>query len=255
VILDISMPGAGGLAMSRDGALAFYHADGLGSITSLTDATGSAVAAYTRDAFGSSLQTAGSITNPFRYTGREWDAETGLYYYRARYYDPQIGRFISEDPIGLNGGLDLYAYVGNSPTNFDDPSGLYPGQLPPPPPGYNPSTWKTGQWDSEAWFVKDPDGNVWTAHPEDPSHWRHWDKQGSNGGGQTRWPPNSKKPRPNQKKLPPDRCQTDPNGNAPEWHPRSMWSPLIPFLPFPEAVPQFGIAPLRLPILEWGFAL
>jgi len=62
--------------------------------------------------------------NPFMFTGREYDSETGLYFYRARYYDPAIGRFISEDPIGFEGGdLNLYAYVRNNPVNFSDPTG------------------------------------------------------------------------------------------------------------------------------------
>lgn len=60
----------------------------------------------------------------YAFTGREWDPETGLYYYRARYYDPRIGRFISEDPIGFLGGWNFYAYVENQPTRFSDPSGL-----------------------------------------------------------------------------------------------------------------------------------
>ena len=61
----------------------------------------------------------------FGYTGREQDAETGLDYYRARYYDSAVGRFISEDPIGFGAGdANLYRYVGNSPTNYTDPSGL-----------------------------------------------------------------------------------------------------------------------------------
>jgi RHS repeat-associated protein len=61
------------------------------------------------------------------YTGREWDPETGLYYYRARYYDPKVGRFISEDPIGFEGDdPNLYAYVEDDPVNWIDPSGLIP---------------------------------------------------------------------------------------------------------------------------------
>lgn len=60
-------------------------------------------------------------------TGREWDKETGLYYYRARYYDPMEGRFISKDPIGFRGGdANLYGYVRNNPTNLTDPSGMVP---------------------------------------------------------------------------------------------------------------------------------
>jgi RHS repeat-associated protein len=58
------------------------------------------------------------------FTGREWDPEINLYYYRARYYDPKVGRFISEDPIGLTGGVNFYGYVGGQPTNAVDPFGL-----------------------------------------------------------------------------------------------------------------------------------
>jgi RHS repeat-associated protein len=60
--------------------------------------------------------------NPFQYTGREND-NTGLYYYRARYYSPELQRFISEDPIRFKGGLNFYAYVGNDPINITDPTG------------------------------------------------------------------------------------------------------------------------------------
>ena len=59
-------------------------------------------------------------------TGREWDAETNLYYYRARYYDPSGGRFISEDPIRFQGGINLYAYANDNPVRFLDPWGLAP---------------------------------------------------------------------------------------------------------------------------------
>ncbi len=75
-------------------------------------------------------------TRTHSYTASEFDSESGLYYYRARYYDPSAGRFLSEDPIELDGGVDFYVYVGNNPTNFVDPLGLYtvkPG-VPPPSP-------------------------------------------------------------------------------------------------------------------------
>ena len=65
--------------------------------------------------------------NPFQYTARDYDSETGLRYYRARFYDQNIGRFISEDPIGFSGGVDFYAYVRNSPVNLFDPMGLAEG--------------------------------------------------------------------------------------------------------------------------------
>ncbi|MCL4471289.1 MAG: RHS repeat-associated core domain-containing protein [Gammaproteobacteria bacterium] len=60
----------------------------------------------------------------YGYTGREPDV-TGLIYYRARYYDPTIGRFISRDPAGMPDGINQYAYVRNNPVNFTDPLGLY----------------------------------------------------------------------------------------------------------------------------------
>lgn len=82
----------------------------------------------TEDAWGN-LQ-AGSTTPGYAFTGREWDPETNLYYYRARYYDPKAGRFISEDPIGFGSGTIFYTYVENSPVNFTDPSGMV---LTPPP--------------------------------------------------------------------------------------------------------------------------
>jgi RHS repeat-associated protein len=64
--------------------------------------------------------------NNFRYTGREFDTETGLYYYRARYYDPQTGRFLSEDPFGFAGeDVNFYRFVGNRPTLLIDPSGHF----------------------------------------------------------------------------------------------------------------------------------
>jgi RHS repeat-associated protein len=69
-------------------------------------------------------QTAPALSPRFAYTGREWDGEIGLYFYRARYYDPMIGRFIGEDPVGfMAGDRNLYRYVRNSPTNFTDPFG------------------------------------------------------------------------------------------------------------------------------------
>lgn len=111
------------LAMSQAGTTAYYSADGLGTVTSLEDVSGSVAAAYTYDSFGNLTSTEPQLTNPFRYTGREWDQETNLYYYRARYYDPQIGRFISEDPINFGGGINFYSYVFQNPTNFKDPTG------------------------------------------------------------------------------------------------------------------------------------
>jgi uncharacterized protein RhaS with RHS repeats len=80
------------LAMLRSAATSYYHADGLGSITSLSNSAGSIANTYTFDSFGKLTASTGSLVNPFQYTARESDTETGLYYYRARYYDPSTGR-------------------------------------------------------------------------------------------------------------------------------------------------------------------
>jgi len=113
------------LAMLRNATTSYYHADGLGSVTSLSSAAGSIANTYTYDSFGKLTNSTGSLVNPFRYTARESDTETGLYYYRARYYDPVAGRFVSEDPLSLSVGLNFYKYVDNAPTLFNDPFGLW----------------------------------------------------------------------------------------------------------------------------------
>jgi RHS repeat-associated protein len=99
----------------------YYVADHLGSTIALTNDSGEMVEGIGYDSFGNST---GSSLTRYTYTGREFDPDTGLYYYRARFYDAQVGRFISEDPIALNGGLNLYTYVKNDPLRFVDPSGL-----------------------------------------------------------------------------------------------------------------------------------
>ena len=129
------------LAMLRSGATSYFHADGLGSVTSLSSSAGSIANTYTYDSFGKLTASTGSLVNPFQYTARESDTESGLYYYRARYYDPTAGRFISEDPNdqgSLYDNPNLYEYVENNPANWIDPLGLYtldPHQkIPPLPP-------------------------------------------------------------------------------------------------------------------------
>jgi len=100
-----------------------FLTDALGSTTALTDSTGTLQTQYTFEPFGNTTLSGAATTNSFAYTGRELDG-TGLYFNRARYYNPTLQRFISEDPIGFSGGdVDLYAYASNSPTNFIDPSG------------------------------------------------------------------------------------------------------------------------------------
>ena len=114
------------LAILQGSTTDYYQADGLGSITSLSNSSGANAQTYTYDSFGNLTASTGSLTNRYRYTGREFDSETGLYYYRARYYDPSAGRFVSEDPVQFGGGINFYAYVFNKPINFSDLSGLGP---------------------------------------------------------------------------------------------------------------------------------
>jgi RHS repeat-associated protein len=100
--------------------------DELGSTLGLADSSGTLQTQYTYEPFGNTTSTGTASTSAFQYTGRENDG-TGLYYYRARYYSPTLQRFISEDPLGFGGGdANLYAYTGNSPTDFTDPSGTCP---------------------------------------------------------------------------------------------------------------------------------
>ena len=102
----------------------YYHFDGLGSVVALSDSDGDAVQTYEYSAYG---QVAASdpefLTNPYMFTGRRFDLETGLYYYRARYYNPHIGRFMQTDPVGYDDGINWYLYCGNNPVSFVDPSG------------------------------------------------------------------------------------------------------------------------------------
>jgi RHS repeat-associated protein len=119
------------LAEVCPGGSSYYEADGLGSITSLSNSGGSVANTYTYDSFGNVTNFTGTISNPFRYAARESDPETGLNYNRARYYEPSNGRFMSEGPIRFMGGINFYAYVGNSPLDFVDPFGLCPPQNQP----------------------------------------------------------------------------------------------------------------------------
>lgn len=115
-----------------------YYAlkDQQNSVMALVDASGNIVESYAYDAYGHTtifdsngatnflLQSA--VGNRYMWQGRELDAKTGLYYFRARWYSPGTGRWLSKDPIGIGGGLNLYVFCGNNPVNFVDPSGQAP---------------------------------------------------------------------------------------------------------------------------------
>ncbi len=112
------------LQVLQSGTTSYYQSDALGSISSLSNSAGSLANTYTYDSYGKLTASSGTISNPFQYTGREFDSETGIYEYRARYYDQNVGRFVSEDPINFEGGIDFYAYTLNNPSNWIDPFGL-----------------------------------------------------------------------------------------------------------------------------------
>jgi RHS repeat-associated protein len=109
------------LAILRGGATSYYQQDGLGSVSSLSNPAGALANTYTYDSYGKMTASTGAVANPFKYTGREFDSETGLYYLRARYYDPVAGRFLNEDPLEVGADdLNFYAYVGNDPVDWVD---------------------------------------------------------------------------------------------------------------------------------------
>ena len=113
------------LEMRRGGQSSYFLADGQGSVVALTDAAAAVTHRYHYDAYGNVIEESGAaVENPFRFDGRPFDEATGLYDFRARWYDPRQGRFLSRDPLGRWDGPYLYAFVRNDPVNFFDPLGL-----------------------------------------------------------------------------------------------------------------------------------
>ena len=122
--------GAGMEAFRRGQELSYYHRDEQLSTVFVTDGHRNVQNSYQYDAFGMSLGTTEKLNNRIRYTGQQYDDVTGQYYLRARYYNPVAGRFMQED-VYQGDGLNLYAYCGNNPVVYDDPSGYERKACPP----------------------------------------------------------------------------------------------------------------------------
>jgi RHS repeat-associated protein len=119
--------GPGGLPLEQiaaDGTVTYFHADRLGSTRALTNASGLPVASYAYDPYGNVLSVTGQASTPLQYAGQYTDAETGLQYLRARYYDPATAQFVSRDPW-VSATRQAYAYAGSNPQNGTDPSGMW----------------------------------------------------------------------------------------------------------------------------------
>ena len=122
--------GAGMEAFRRGQELSYYHRDEQLSTVFVTDGQGEIRNSYQYDAFGIPLETTEQLNNRIRYTGQQYDELTEQYYLRARYYNPVAGRFMQED-VYQGDGLNLYAYCGNNPVVYDDPSGYARKACPP----------------------------------------------------------------------------------------------------------------------------
>ena len=109
------------------GVKTYVHQDKSGSVVAMSNASGAiAEGPYTYDPYGNCIVGGVAFSGgvAYKYTGRRYDPETGLYYYRARYYDPVHGRFMQTDPVGYAPDMNWYAYVGDDPTDKTDPTGL-----------------------------------------------------------------------------------------------------------------------------------
>lgn len=122
--------GAGMEAFRRGQELSYYHRDEQLSTVFVTDGQGEIRNSYQYDAFGIPLETTEQLNNRIRYTGQQYDELTEQYYLRARYYNPVAGRFMQED-VYQGDGLNLYAYCGNNPVVYYDPSGYKRKACPP----------------------------------------------------------------------------------------------------------------------------
>ncbi|WP_254211131.1 RHS repeat-associated core domain-containing protein [Burkholderia multivorans] len=198
----------GAAEVAQLAAIAYYHCDQIGTPQELTDEAGEVAWSARYKAWGEAKEVISEaarkagIRNPLRFQGQYFDHETGLHYSRYRYYDPRTGRFVSKDPIGLQGGLNVYQYAPN-PVEWVDPFGLakVPGGAGRKPHSTKPNQsakcpcrnkWEINRFDricggnvpgvGYAKYVRDPGTGMWwsedqTGHGN--SAWKVYDKNGA----------------------------------------------------------------------------
>jgi RHS repeat-associated protein len=132
-------------------AHSYYHSDGNGNITALVDTNGFIVAKYQYDPYGNLLGMAGPLAeaNTYRFSSKQWHANAGLYYYGFRYYEPNLQRWLNRDPIGESGGLNLFAFLENSPNNLVDPWGQSSSNPGGTAGSCTPEYWEIMKWLAE----------------------------------------------------------------------------------------------------------
>jgi len=160
--LSVTLEGAGGIGglLGRSHGYSagnwsthnFYHADGNGNITYLVNSSQGLAASYRYDPYGNTISSSGTLAsaNVYRFSSKEIHANSGLYYYGFRFYDPNTQRWLNHDPVQERGGLNLYGFVLNNPVNFDDPLGLDRNHNAPPSSDYifpKPPPPDDGPWD------------------------------------------------------------------------------------------------------------
>jgi len=111
------------IEVAESNAVYYYHYDALGSVVALSDSSGDTVQTYEYSVYGQVAVEDINHPNPYMFAGRRFDIEIGLYYNRARYYNPFTGRFLQTDPIGYTDGMNMYTYCKNNPLNCLDPLG------------------------------------------------------------------------------------------------------------------------------------
>lgn len=117
--------GIGGLLNLKQGGLDYaYLYDGKGNVTTLLNSSQAVIATYTYDTFGNLMAKTGTVNQPYQFSTKAYDETTGLSYYGYRFYAPANGRWMTRDPVGEAGGINLYEFVGNNPVNRMDANGL-----------------------------------------------------------------------------------------------------------------------------------